>query len=290
MMIEISLPELLSLVRYAVRNKFPFTLTYILVKLFNVGRLSFRNDCTLTIVKSLTELANVFSQEIFSLIELVKAYNAYVIKVPLVPMDLTADLDVVVLDRTSRSQSLSQIAESTPIFKLKLDVYKLDVNTMRSFCRQYRICHLSDNDFTYRTLRLVYFENFAPRLYEIKIPGLVADLDALITFRNILMNGFVTYYDYINLMKYIAFITSRVRESQRKEHFVVSMMPVNPYRYRYPALIIHKDALVEGIPGNLMKFLKALINSNYTPVYGDLIQRFRKIACRLGKRELCELL
>jgi len=287
----ISSQELLSLVRYAIKNKFPFILTYYLVKMHNVGMLLFKDSLALDIIESLTILTSNFREEVLSLVEIVEASGGLFMKLPLIPLDLTTDLDVIFLDGLNRIHNIHQIDKVTRVFKLKVDVY-----TKERLCREYKVCHLNDDCLTRRVLKLVYFEGREPKVDKIKVMGLDIGIDAYIMFRNVLTNGFITYYDYINLvslMRYLSgmprFYNGLEKDRPMKEQLAIMMVP-NLLRYKYPALILHKDISTNVMIRNLVKFIKSLIIYNYTPVYGDLIQYFRGVTNRLGKGELSRLL
>jgi hypothetical protein len=222
------------------------------------------------ILNELCILLNMFSYELVELINLGKKNNYLFIKIPAIPVDLTRDLDVVTCEGSSANIK-------SRFFNIFFDAYLPD-----RLKRQLKICNTSWSQGNYiqharEFLYLVVKDGFRTEIKRVSVRGLNEFIDYYLLINNILKNGFVLFYDYLNLSRYTSLLRNLVGEKSLKYYSIKFSIPSKIY----PSLLSKSINL-----SNLLKFLKIIIDTNYTPVYGNMIEYVRRVALDLGLKKL----
>lgn len=275
---HLSTRDLLRLVRYSIRNKFPFTLTYILAKLHESNKVYFENDSAVETLNSLCKIANRFYQELTFLLSIIDRCGYRMIKIPYMPLDLTLDLDVVDLEGVRHREVL--LTNSS--FGIRLDIY-----SKYSIYNQYGT-RLNNNVSKPRYLKLIRLEGSKAEIANIRVPSIDIITDAKLILKNILSNRFITYYDYLNITLLRKQTAASNEEKCDTKMLPFRTIPISLLRGQYPKMII--EDIGELSFALVLKFIKALINTSYTPVYGNLIKHFKAIAYKLGEFELASII
>jgi hypothetical protein len=266
--------DFVKLLRYFIKNKSIFLFTFSIAKAIDNDEVIFKDEELKDVLNELCILLNMFSYELAELINIGKKNNYLFIKIPAIPVDLTRDLDVVICEGNSTNIK-------SRFFNVFFDVYLPD-----RFQRQLKICNISwsQRNHILRTREFLYLvvkDNFRTEIKRVSVRGLNEFIDYYLLVNNILGNGFVLYYDYLNLRGYTNMLRNLVAERPLKYYSTKFSFPSKIY----PSLLLRSINL-----SNLSKFLKMIIDTNYTPVYGNMIEYVRRVALDLGLKKLAGVL
>jgi hypothetical protein len=264
----------IKLVKYFIKNKAIFLFTASIVKAFSNDEIVFKDKELEDILNELCTLLNTFSYEITELINISKRNNYLFIKIPAISVDLTHDIDVI--SHNDRPMNIK-----SHFFGLFPDVYSL--NRLQHQLDLCSITQLKGNRIlqTRKLFYLVIKNGFKVEIKTITVQGLNELIDYCLFLNNIAENGFILYYDYLNLRQYINNLKNPVIKKLS-----------NHYLARFPLLSkTYPSLLFRSINFSaLFRFLKMTINTNYTPAYGDMIEYVRGVASDLGLKKLAGVL
>ncbi|MEM4000956.1 MAG: hypothetical protein QXW86_09420 [Saccharolobus sp.] len=202
-------------------------------------------------------------------------HGYYIFKIPFIPLDFTLDLDVIKLENKHPQKLLFP----NSLFGIHVDVY-----SKYRLLNQYKF-KLSKNIFRNRNLKILHVYESCMEIVTIKVQSINFLLDSMIIIKNIQSNGFMTYYDYLNMISLHMYITNK---KYRVNELYFQTFPATLWRSGYPRLIFTDVRDLNAF--SVIRYMKTLINKNYTPIYGNLIEHFRNIAYRLGEDFLASLL
>jgi hypothetical protein len=266
--------DFIKLIKYFIKNKSIFLFTFSVAKAISNDEIVFKDKELEDILNELRILLNTFSYEINELINIGKKNNYLFIKIPAIPVDLTHDIDVVLYDGCTlniRSQYFSIFFD---VYSLNSLQHKLDIcnnpQLKRSYIPQTR-------ELPY----LVIKDDFRVEVKKVTVQGLNELIDYYLLISNIVENGFILYYDYLNLRQYMNILKNSVVEKSLNHYFARFSFPSKVY----PSLLLRSINL-----STLIRFVKMIISTDYTPAYGNMIEYVRRVASDLGLKKLASLL
>jgi hypothetical protein len=262
--------DFVKLLKYFIKNKSIFLFTFSIAKAIDNDEVIFKDKELEDILNELCILLNMFSYELVELINIGKKNNYLFIKIPAIPVDLTRDIDVVTCEGNSTNIK-------SRFFDIFFDAYLLD-----RLQRQLKICNIpwSQGNHILRAREFLYLvikDDFRTEIKRVPVRGLNEFIDYCLLVNNILGNGFVLYYDYLNLRRYTSMLRNLTAEKSLKYYSTELSFPSKIY----PSLLLKSINL-----SNLFKFLKMIIDTDYTPVYGNMIEYVKRVALDLGLKKL----
>jgi len=162
-------------------------------------------------------------------------------------------------------------------FNIFLDVYSFSrLQKQLNLCN---ISHLKESCIpqTRELLYLAIKDGFKVEIKKATVQGLNELIDYCLFVNNIAEKGFILYYDYLNLRRYMNILRDSV-VAKRLNYYSTKFPP--PIKI-YPSLLLRSINL-----STLFRFLKMIIDTNYTPVYGNMTEYVRKVASDLGLKKL----
>jgi hypothetical protein len=90
--------DFIKLMKYFIKNKSIFLFASSVIKGISNDEIVFKDEETKDILNELCILLNTFNREITQLIDIGKKNNWLFIKIPVIPIDLTHDIDVISYD------------------------------------------------------------------------------------------------------------------------------------------------------------------------------------------------
>jgi hypothetical protein len=262
--------DFIKLMKYCIKNKFIFLFISSVTKAISNDEIVFKDEQTKDILNELCILLNTFNHEITQLIDTAKKSKCLFIKIPAIPLDLTRDIDVVSYD-----SSLMNIRSR--FFNIYFDVYSLSrVKKQLNLCN---VSHLKESRMlqTRELLYLAIKDGFKVETKKVTVQGLNELIDYGLILNNIVENGFILYYDYLNLRRYMNILRDCVVAKRLNCYFTKFSSPIKIY----PSLLLGSINL-----SALTRFIKMILDTNYTPVYGNMIEYVRKVASDLGLKKL----
>jgi hypothetical protein len=268
--------DFIKLLKYFIRNKSIFLFTSSIAKAISNDEIMFEDKELKDILNELCILLNMFSSEITKLINIGKKNNYLFIKVPVIPVDLTRDVDVI--PHNSHPTDIK-----SQFFNIFFDVYSFNGLQHQYQLDLHNISQLKGSHIL-RTRELLYpvikDGDFKVEIRKVSVQGLNEHIDYYLFIKNIAENGFILYYDYLNLRQYKNILKSLVME-KLLDYYLIRF----PLSKSYPSLLLRSVS-----SSTLFRFLKMITNTDYTPVYGNMIGYVRKVASDLGLKKLVDAL
>jgi len=260
------------LIKHFIKNKAIFLFTASITEAIYKDKIKIKDDESADLLVELHILLDSFNREVIELIDLGRRNNYVFIKIPFITIDLTRDIDVISYH--------NHLEMKTTFFRVSFDYYSLE-----RLRRQLNVCNLhklNDTDIL-KPREFYYFDiknGFKVRINKMTVLGFNEDIDYCLLVNNIIENGFVLYYDYLNLKLYKMF---KKTINNRVESKGVTVFPSN----RYPLPLIRPLNLSLS---TFTRFVKMMLDNNYTPVYGYMIKYIRDVALNLKLKKLAGVL
>jgi len=268
--------DFIKLIKYFIKNKTIFVFVTSLAKAVYEGKAKFESEELIEVFNELCLLLNSFSSELMNLVDLGREKSYVFIKIPLIPADLTRDIDAI-----SHYECLN---EKTPYFNISFDFY-----TIKRLKSQLRNCNFSLQKRVLKNRDYLFFiigDDLKVRVKRIPVWGFDEVIDYCMLVNNITSNGFILYYDYLNLASYKNVLMKRHFIGLKDLNSYVSLNKTFPSaRYPLPLLKPLNLSLT-----TFTRLAKSTINVNYTPIYGDMIAYIRNVALKLKLRKLASAL
>jgi hypothetical protein len=268
----LSKKDFVTLIKYFIKNKAIFIFTASITEAIYEDKIKIKDDESADLLVELHILLDSFNREVIELIDLGRRNNYIFIKIPFITIDLTRDIDVV-----SYHNCLEM---KTTFFKMSFDYYSL--GRLR---HQLNVCNLRqlNNINILKPREFYYFDvknEFKVEIKKMTVLGFNEDIDYCLLVNNIIENGFILYYDYLNLKLYKIL---KKAINNRVESKCVTVFPLN----RYPLPLIRP---LNFSLSTFIRFVKMVLDNNYTPAYGYMIKYVRDVALNLKLKKLAGVL
>jgi len=241
--------DFVNLIKYFIKNKAIFLFTANITKAICEDKIKVKDSETIDLLYELHILLNSFNREVIELIDLGKKNNYVFIKIPSITIDLTYDIDVISI--------FNRLEIRTKFFKLSFDHYSLERlrYQLKNLCNFYQLSDISilkPRDFYYFDVK----NEFKVEIKKMEVIGLSEIIDYCLLVNNIIENGFISYYDYVNLKTYKTILKKAINGDVESKG-----VPVFPLgRYPLPLIRPFNLSLL-----TLTRFVKMMLGQQLKP-------------------------
>jgi hypothetical protein len=273
MQVILSKKDFVILIKYFIKNKAIFLFTASITEAIYKDKIKIKDEESADLLVELHILLDSFNSEVIELVDLGRRNNYIFIKIPFITIDLTRDIDVISYH--------NRLEMKTTFFKISFDYYSLE--RLRHQLNACNFHQLNDTGIL-KPREFYYFDvknEFKVEIKKMTVLGFDENIDYCLLVNNIIENGFVLYYDYLNLKLYKIMLKKTI--NNRIESKGITVFPSS----RYPLPLIRPLNLSLS---TFTRFVKMMLDNNYTPAYGYMIKYVRDVALNLKLKKLAEVL